>query len=140
VIHASLTMAVDAQSLFRLFHMRRKGQVDLSSDPFIKPDIRTLYISFILQFVQSSTLFIVKTAFLESHREVFLGLFKRLPEDPYLLVRKVLEICWDGIWSDNKLKRTIKIGLFSDQTLNQVRHLNRSTQYETHLLVYLNRS
>ncbi|PVF98589.1 hypothetical protein CPB86DRAFT_704949 [Serendipita vermifera] len=116
------------KSLFRLFHMRRKGQVDLSADPFIKPDIRTLYISFILQFVQPSTLFIVKTAFLESHREVFLGLFKRLPEDPYLLVRKVLEICWDGIWSDNRLKRTIKIGLFGDQTLNQIIKLySRST-------------
>lgn len=109
-----------SQSLARLYHMRRKGQIDTSADPFIKPDIRTLYMMFILSFVQPSTLHIVKATFLESHREVFLGLFKRLSDDHYMLVRHVLEACWEGIWLDPKLRRTLKIGLFNVQTLSLV--------------------
>jgi len=102
--------------------MRRKGKTDISVSPFISPDIRTLYITFILQFVQRmSNLQFIKAAFLESHSEVFLGIFKRLHEDPYLLVRMVLEASWEGIWQDNRLKKTLKIGLFSEKTLALVR-------------------
>ena len=100
--------------------MRRKGQVDLSTSPFIKPDIRTLYITFILQFVETSSLHFIKSTFLESHREVFLAIFKRLHEDPYPLVRTVLEASWEGIWQDNRLKKTLKIALFGEKTLNLV--------------------
>lgn len=103
--------------------MRRKGQVDPSLDPFIKPDIRTLYMTFMLGFLQPSTTHMLKSNFLESHRELFLGLFKRVSEDPYAIVRFILETCWEGIWADNKLKRTLKIGLFNVQTLSLVSFL-----------------
>jgi hypothetical protein len=102
--------------------MRRRGQVDLAVSPFIKPDIRTLYITFILRFIQpTSTLHFIKSTFLESHREIFLAIFKRLYEDPYPLVRTVLETSWEGIWQDNRLKKTLKIGLFGEKTLTLVR-------------------
>jgi nucleolar pre-ribosomal-associated protein 1 len=98
--------------------MRRRGQVDLAISPFIKPDIRTLYITFILRFIQpTSTLHFIKSAFLESHRDMFLAIFKRLYEDPYPLVRIVLEASWEGIWQDNRLKKTLKVGLFGEKTL-----------------------
>lgn len=103
--------------------MRRKGNVDLSTSPFIKPDIRTLYIIFILQFIQpASNLHFIKSTFLESHREVLLAIFKRLHEDPYPLVRTILEASWEGIWQDNRVKKTVKIGLFGEKTLNLVGH------------------
>jgi nucleolar pre-ribosomal-associated protein 1 len=100
--------------------MRRKGPIDLTIDPLVKPDIRTLFITFMMHFIQPSTAHSVKSVFLESQRETFLALFKRLGEDPFPLVRLVLETCWTGIWSDQKLRRTTKIGLFSEQTLAQV--------------------
>lgn len=102
--------------------MRRRGPIDLTVDPLIKPDIRTLFIMFILQFVQPSTSHAVKVAFLESQRETLSALFKRIAEDPFSLMRLVLETCWSGIWKDQKLKRTTKIALFNEQTLNQVQN------------------
>jgi nucleolar pre-ribosomal-associated protein 1 len=103
--------------------MRRRGQIDLAASPFIKPDIRTLYITFILRFIQpTSTLHFLKSTFLDSHREIFLAIFKRLHEDPYPLVRTVLEASWEGIWQDNRLKKTLKISLFGEKTLALVRN------------------
>lgn len=34
--------------------------------------------------------------------------------------RMVLEACWTGIWSDNKVERTLKIGLFNENTIGRV--------------------
>ena len=31
-----------------------------------------------------------------------------------------MEVCWEGIWSDNKIKRTLKIGLFNEATLHHL--------------------
>lgn len=86
----------------------------------VRQDIRTLYVLFILSFVEPETASSVKAAFLEQHRDIFLSMFKGLRQDAYGVVRKVLEICWAGIWSDAKVKRTIKIGLFNEMTLSQV--------------------
>ncbi|CCA67773.1 hypothetical protein PIIN_01597 [Serendipita indica DSM 11827] len=119
------------KSLFRLFHMRRKGQIDLSVDPFIKPDIRTLYIMFLLSFVRSSVAPTIKATFLETQREIFLAIFKRISEDPYPLVKTILEVSWEGIWRDNKIKRTVKIGLFGEQVLSQLTKLYARASLET---------
>ncbi|KAG8860187.1 hypothetical protein FRB91_004580 [Serendipita sp. 411] len=108
------------KSLFRLFHMRRKGSNDMTIDPFIKPDIRTLYITFVSGFLGTSSPPAVKIAFLEAHRDMFFGIFKRISDDHYLLIRFVLEGCWEGIWSDNRVKRTLKVGLFGDEVLTQL--------------------
>ena len=83
-------------------------------------DIRTLYILLVLSFVDSTTSSSVKAAFLEQHRDAFTSIFKGLSQDSYSLVRRVLEVCWSGLWSDQKLKRTLKVQIFSEATLSQV--------------------
>ena len=62
-----------------------------------------------------------KTTFLEQHRDAFLAIFKGIGQDHYSLARRILEACWTGIWSDAKLKRTLKIGLFNEVTIGHVR-------------------
>lgn len=80
-----------------------------------------MYIQFILSFVDQETSTLVKSAFLEQHRDVFLSIFKGIVQDPYALVRRTLEVCWTGIWSDPRIKRTIKISLFNESTILQVK-------------------
>jgi nucleolar pre-ribosomal-associated protein 1 len=65
----------------------------------------------------------VKSAFLEQRRDVFLSIFKGLSQDSYSVIRKVLEVCWVGLWSDVKVKRTMKIGLFTEVTIGHVRDI-----------------
>ena len=84
------------------------------------PDIRTLYVLFLLSFVDTTTSTPVKAAFLEQRRDNLAGIFKGLAQDAYTVVRRVLECCWTGIWCDSKLKRTAKIGLFNEHTVQQV--------------------
>ncbi|KAG8812996.1 hypothetical protein FRC17_001713, partial [Serendipita sp. 399] len=108
------------KSLFRLFHMKRKGGNDTSVDPFSKPDIRTLYITFLLGFLRMVSTPAVKVAFLEAHKDIFFGVFKRIADDHYQVIRFVLEVCWEGIWSDNKIKRTLKVTLFGEEVLVQL--------------------
>lgn len=62
----------------------------------------------------------IKVAFLEQRREVFLSLFKGLIQDHYTVIQKVLQVCWEGVWSDPKIKRTTKLGLFSEVTISHV--------------------
>jgi nucleolar pre-ribosomal-associated protein 1 len=83
-------------------------------------DIRTLYILFLLSFVDSSTPTAVKAAFLEQRRDTLLPVFKGLFQDSHAVVRRVLECCWTGIWCDPKIKRTAKVSLFNEQTVHQV--------------------
>ncbi len=85
------------------------------------PDIRTLYLLFVLSFVDTTSAYSVKVAFLEQHRDAFTSIFKGLWQDPYSVIRRVLEVCWSGLWSDPKLKRTLKIQVFNETTLSQVR-------------------
>lgn len=49
-----------------------------------------------------------------------MSIFKGLAQDSYSLIRRVLEVCWSGLWSDQKLKRTLKVQVFSEATLAQV--------------------
>ena len=61
-----------------------------------------------------------KTTFIEQHRDAFVAIFKGIGQDHYSLARRILEVCWTGIWSDAKLKRTLKIGLFNEVTIGHV--------------------
>ncbi|TFK33679.1 ribosome 60S biogenesis N-terminal-domain-containing protein [Crucibulum laeve] len=106
----------EIRSLPKLLNMRRKTKGD-DIDPLLKPDIRTLYILLILSFVDFDSTTQTKTAFLEQHRDAFLAIFKGLIQDHYSVIRKILEVCWAGIWSDQKVKRTLKIGLFNETTI-----------------------
>ncbi|KAF8959548.1 ribosome 60S biogenesis N-terminal-domain-containing protein [Flammula alnicola] len=119
----------EIKSLPKLLNMRRKthGETD-TTDPLLRPDIRTLYILLLLSFVDVDNPTQTKTTFLEQHREPFLAIFKGLLNDHYTLARKVLEVCWAGIWSDAKLKRTLKVGLFNETTLGHLFKLYDRTQ------------
>ncbi|KAJ7505347.1 ribosome 60S biogenesis N-terminal-domain-containing protein [Mycena galericulata] len=114
------SFAWETKSLPKLLNMRRKVKADDVSDPLAKPDIRTLYILFCLSFVDPETPTQLKTMFLEQHRDVFFSIFRGLAQDPFTVIRRVLEICWTGIWLDQKIKRTLKIGLFSEITVAQL--------------------
>ncbi|KAJ6559224.1 ribosome 60S biogenesis N-terminal-domain-containing protein [Mycena vulgaris] len=114
------SFAWETKSLPKLLNMRRKSKADDSVDPLAKPDIRTLYMFFCLSFVDQDTPTQLKTMFLEQHREAFFSIFRGLVQDPFVVIRRVLEICWSGIWLDPKIKRTLKIGLFSEITVAQL--------------------
>ncbi|KAK2459367.1 hypothetical protein APHAL10511_008611 [Amanita phalloides] len=107
----------ELKSLPKLFNMRLPILREKSTH--INADIRTLYITLLLSFIQQDSSSHVKTVFLEQHRETFMAVFKGLPYDHYTLIRKVLEACWT-LWSDPKVKRTLKIGLFGEATIGYV--------------------
>ncbi|KAF9046067.1 hypothetical protein BDZ89DRAFT_1155358 [Hymenopellis radicata] len=107
----------ELKSLPKLMNMRRKNKVD---DPLDKPDIRTLYILLMLSFIETGSSTSTKALFLEQRRDAFTSLFKGLHQDPYVVIRRVLEACWSGMWGDSKLKRTLKIAIFNEVTLTQL--------------------
>ncbi|RDX51579.1 hypothetical protein OH76DRAFT_1554958 [Lentinus brumalis] len=115
--------AWEMKSLPKLLHMRRKSKGGEDVDMLARPDIRTLYLLFVLSFVDTTSASSVKVAFLEQHRDAFTSIFKGLWQDPYSVVRRVLEVCWSGLWSDPKLKRTLKIQVFNESTLSQLLRL-----------------
>ncbi|KAF9558394.1 hypothetical protein CPC08DRAFT_639060 [Agrocybe pediades] len=121
----------EIKSLPKLLNMRRKthGERD-PTDPLLRPDIRTLYILLLLSFVDTDSPSQTKTLFLEQHREAFLAIFKGLIYDHYSLARKILEVCWGGIWSDSKVKRTLKVGLFNETTLGHIIKLYERSNME----------
>ncbi|KAI0352520.1 hypothetical protein OH77DRAFT_1523331 [Trametes cingulata] len=112
--------AWEMKSLPKLLNMRRKSKGDEDVDMLQRPDIRTLYILLVLSFLDTATPSSVKSAFLEQHRDAFTVIFKGLWQDSYSVIRRVLEVCWAGLWSDAKLKRTLKIQVFSEATLSQL--------------------
>ena len=70
-----------------------------------------------MSFVNTTTSHSIKSLFLEQCRDHFGGIFKGLVQDPYALVCRILEVCWEGIWSDQRIKRTSKVALFGEQNL-----------------------
>lgn len=48
------------------------------------------------------------------------SIFKGLIQDSYSVLKKVLETCWAGLWSDAKVKRTLKVALFNEATVSHV--------------------
>ncbi|KAF8128177.1 ribosome 60S biogenesis N-terminal-domain-containing protein [Boletus edulis] len=110
----------DNKSLPKLLYMRRRGKESQKDDVLVRPDIRTYYVLFILSMVDQDTAPPIKAAFLEQHREVFMSIFKGFVQDHHTVVQKVLQICWDGIWSDPKIKRTTKLGLFNEVTISHL--------------------
>ena len=83
-------------------------------------DIRTLCILFIISFVDTTASTSLKMTFLEQRKESLAAVFKGLSQDPYSVVRLVLEKIWGGLWLDTKLKKTLKINLFNEKVLSQV--------------------
>ncbi|KAI8984871.1 ribosome 60S biogenesis N-terminal-domain-containing protein [Trametes punicea] len=112
--------AWEMKSLPKLLQMRRRFQTAEGVDTLQRPDIRTLYILFVLSFIDTTAASSVKATFLEQHRDAFTIIFKGLWQDSYSVIRRVLEVCWSGLWSDLKLKRTLKIQVFNESILFQL--------------------
>ncbi|KZT67038.1 hypothetical protein DAEQUDRAFT_694819 [Daedalea quercina L-15889] len=112
--------AWEAKSLSKLLHMRRKGRTEERFDILSRPDIRTLFVLFLLSFVDSEAQASVKSTFLEQRRDILSSIFRGLWQDPFSVIRRVLEVCWTGIWSDPKVKRTLKIHVFNETILSQL--------------------
>lgn len=93
--------------------MRRKGKGDIE-DELARSDIRTHY-DFFLSFIDPKTSSLVKSTSLEQQRDIPVYLLG-LSQDLYLVIRKVLEVCWVGLWSHPKVKWPAKIGPFSEIT------------------------
>ena len=74
----------------------------------------------ILSFIRRDSPTQTKAAFLEQRRDLFLSIFKGLSGDPYSVVRHVLEEIWVNIWQDPKIKRSVKVGLFGEVTIQHV--------------------
>jgi len=62
---------------------------------------------------------IIKSGILE-YRDVVGAMFKDISRDHYLVIEKILHTCWWGIWGDGKVRRTLKIALFQERSLEQV--------------------
>lgn len=95
--------------------MRRKNSSTFN--PLVKPDIRTAYILFLLSFVlpssSASSNSQTKTGFLQQHSLDFISIFKNLQQDHPILIRRVLEVCWEGVWCDVRVSRSLKVGVFA---------------------------
>jgi nucleolar pre-ribosomal-associated protein 1 len=97
-----------------------------------------LYILFILSFVDNSAASSVKSSFLEQRHDAFRSIFGGLDQDPYSLARLILEVAWTGTWLDPKIKKTLKVNVFNEASLQHVRqtttacaHLHKLADYET---------
>jgi nucleolar pre-ribosomal-associated protein 1 len=60
---------------------------------------------------------------MEQRKESLAAVFKGFSDDPYTVVRLVLEKLWGGLWLDPKLKKTQKISLFNETVLSHVRKI-----------------
>ncbi|KAH9180077.1 ribosome 60S biogenesis N-terminal-domain-containing protein [Lactarius sanguifluus] len=112
----------DNKGLHRLLSMRRKAKAG-SADVLVVPDIRTLYVLFILSFVDNSAASSVKSSFLEQRQDIFRSILAGLYQDPYSLARRILEVAWTGIWLDPKIKRTSKVNVFNEKSLHHIMRL-----------------
>ena len=63
----------------------------------------------------------MKSSFLEQRHDIFRSIFGGLDQDSYSLARKILEVSWAGIWLDPKIKKTLKVNVFNEASLQHVR-------------------
>ncbi|TFK24236.1 hypothetical protein FA15DRAFT_423825 [Coprinopsis marcescibilis] len=107
----------ESKGLPKLFAMKKQGRS--TGNPILKPDIRTAFILFLLAFLRgasSATNYQTKTAFLSTSSSVnnFLAIFKTLHADHPAVIKRVLEVCWEGVWCDIRISRSLKIAVFGD--------------------------
>lgn len=106
--------------MYLLYQVCEMHSVWKATEILLFLDIRTLYILFILSFVDDSAASSVKSSFLEQRQDVFRTLLAGLDQDPYALARRILEVAWTGIWLDPKIKRTSKVKVFNEKSLHHV--------------------
>ncbi|ESK84671.1 nucleolus protein [Moniliophthora roreri MCA 2997] len=109
----------DSKTYHRLLNMRRKGKNE-QVDPLERPDIRTLTLLFVTSFLEPTSPSSLKNTFFDQQTDKFLAIFKGLILDPYIVVRKVLSLCWEGVWCDAKVPKKVKVGLFGEVTMGHL--------------------
>ncbi|KAL1732959.1 ribosome 60S biogenesis N-terminal-domain-containing protein [Schizophyllum commune] len=120
----------EGKTLPKLLNMRRRSKSgeDLV-DALARPDIRTLTLLLILSPLTSSSPY--KAAFLEQHIPGIALALKGLHQDPPSVVKHVLEVFWEGLWCDPKVKRTLKVALFGETTMGHLLKLYDNPSDET---------
>ncbi|KAI5885092.1 uncharacterized protein SCHCODRAFT_02753782 [Schizophyllum commune H4-8] len=120
----------EGKTLPKLVNMRRRSKSgeDLV-DALVRPDIRTLTMLLILSPLTSSSPY--KAAFLEQHIPGIALALKGLHQDPPSVVKHVLEVLWEGLWCDPKVKRTLKVALFNETTMGHLLKLYDNPSDET---------
>ncbi|KAG8902324.1 hypothetical protein FRB99_004632 [Tulasnella sp. 403] len=107
----------------QLINVRRAANQN-QADPFRDPDVRTAFIAFVLSFITTDTPTSVKMSLME-RQGIFTDLTEGLKVDPYPVVRRVLEACWDGIMQDSRIPYDLKLRQFNNTTLRNIARLYR---------------
>ncbi|PWN48866.1 hypothetical protein IE53DRAFT_388932 [Violaceomyces palustris] len=112
------------KSLPRMLNMRRrraavggKGrskQVGLVEVNLQRPDIRTLYILFLLSFLSQTYSTSLKISMLELGREFLPNTLKGLVQDPADVVEHVLVVLHEDLVRDEKVPRSKKVGFWNE--------------------------
>ncbi|KAI5834791.1 hypothetical protein K523DRAFT_368872 [Schizophyllum commune Tattone D] len=120
----------EGKTLPKLLNMRRRSKSgeDLV-DALARPDIRTLTLLLILSPLTSSSPY--KATFLEQHIPGIALALKGLHQDPPSVVKHVLEVFWEGLWCEPKVKRTLKVALFGETTMGHLLKLYDNPSDET---------
>lgn len=82
-------------------------------------DVRAAFTLLILSFLSKSAPTSVKRVLL-TQGDVFQTIFRDFSADPYFIVRRVLDVAWEGIWSDYSLPWNVKAGAFDYDVLKSV--------------------
>ena len=73
----------------------------------------------VLSFLTRNTPTSIKRSLL-TQGDVYQSIFRDFGADHYSLVRRVLEVAWDGIWGDTSLPWAIKTAAFEYDVLKSV--------------------
>ncbi|KAH6873670.1 hypothetical protein BKA70DRAFT_1450134 [Coprinopsis sp. MPI-PUGE-AT-0042] len=104
----------ESKALPKLFTLRRKSGIKSTGQA------RTAFILFLVSFLSSGADSRVnsqtKIAFLSTPASLstLLSLFKTLHSDHADVIKRVLEVCWEGVWCDIRVSRSLKVGAFGD--------------------------
>ncbi|TRM62838.1 ribosome 60S biogenesis N-terminal-domain-containing protein [Schizophyllum amplum] len=120
----------EGKLLPKLLNMRRRSKPGEDTvDALTRPDIRTLTMLLISSPLTTPSPY--KAAFLEQHVPALALMLKGIPQDPTSVVKHVLEMLWEGLWCDPKVKRTLKVALFGETTMGHLLKLYDSPSEDT---------
>ncbi|SNX86060.1 related to URB1 - nucleolar protein required for the normal accumulation of 25S and 5.8S rRNAs [Melanopsichium pennsylvanicum] len=99
-----------------------------------RPDIRTLYILFLLSFLQQSYSLTLKLRLLDLGKEFLPGILKGLPQDPPDVVQTVLLHLHEDLVKDQKIPRSKKVEFWNEWACGCVVQLY--SREEEHVLIH----
>ncbi|CDR98544.1 hypothetical protein [Sporisorium scitamineum] len=99
-----------------------------------RPDIRTLYILFLLSFLQQSYSHTLKLRLLDLGRDFLPGILKGLPQDPPDVVQTILLHLHDDLVKDTKIPRSKKVEFWNEWACDCVVQLY--SREEEHVLIH----